>query len=109
MYTVDLHQKNETVQTAAYNLNESIKLARKSRDHVICFIVGYGSTGGTHKIKSRVLELLEELKNKNQIKDYIAGNEMYIFNSKYLNLKGREVLDREKIHSSNPGQIFVIL
>lgn len=106
MYTVDLHLKNETVDTACYNLLESIKLARTSKERVLCLIVGYGSTGGTHKIKTAILVRLEELKNKNQVKDFIEGNEIDIFNPKYLSLKGREFIPKEDY---NKGEIIVIL
>lgn len=42
MFTVDLHLKKETVSTALYNLKEQIKLARATKEKIICFIVGYG-------------------------------------------------------------------
>lgn len=106
MYTVDLHLKNETVETACYNLMENIKLARSSKERVLCLIVGYGSTGGTHKIKTAVLERLAELKEKNQVKGFIEGNEIDIFNPKYLSLKGRESIPKGNY---NKGQIIVIL
>ncbi len=61
MFTVDLHLKKETISTALYNLKEQIKLARATKEKIICFIVGYGSTGGSHKIRNAVLEQLKEL------------------------------------------------
>lgn len=106
MFTVDLHLKNETVDTACYNLMEAIKLARASKDRVLHLIVGYGSTGGTHKIKTAVLERLNELKSKNQIKGFLEGNEVYMFNPKYLSLKGHELIPKE---SYSKGEIIVIL
>lgn len=109
MFTRDLHLKNETVQTALYNLKETILLARNTKEHVVCLIVGYGSTGGTHKIKTAVLVQLEELKNKHQIKDYIEGNDLDIFNPRYQMLKGKEWLDKEALQRKNKGEIFVLL
>ncbi|MCM1131587.1 MAG: hypothetical protein NC310_08375 [Roseburia sp.] len=106
MYTIDLHLKNETVETACYNLMENIKLARTSKERVLCLIVGYGSTGGTHKIKTAVLNRLTELKEKNQVKGFIEGNEIDIFNPKYLSLKGRELIPKGNY---NKGEIIVIL
>lgn len=106
MYTVDLHLKNETVETACYNLLESIKLARTSKERVLCLIVGYGSTGGTHKIKTAILERLTELKSKNQIKGFLEGNEVDIFNPKYLTLKDHELIPKR---SYSKGEIIVIL
>ena len=109
MYTVDLHLKGETVISALYNLQSSINLARKSKEKTLCLIVGHGSTGGTHKIKTAVLEKLLELKQKNQIKDYIIGNEVDIFNSKYQTLKGKENIQKSLVGHMNAGEILVIL
>ncbi|MDE7264386.1 MAG: hypothetical protein K2N64_06975 [Anaeroplasmataceae bacterium] len=109
MYKVDLHQRNETVASALYNLKESIRIARSSKDHVLCLVVGYGSTGGTHKIKTAVLEQLREYKSKNQIRDFIIGSEIDIFNANYQKLKGKEFLDEDCKRRKNPGEILVIL
>lgn len=109
MYTVDLHLKNETVQTALYNLKQAIGLARKTKEHVICLIVGYGSTGGTHKIKTVVVEQLEQLKLTHQVKDYIEGTDIDIFNPKYQNLQGKKWLDSDLQKRRNKGEVFVII
>ena len=109
MFTVDLHLKKETISTALYNLKEQIKLARATKEKIICFIVGYGSTGGSHKIRNAVLEQLKELKDKNQIKDYILGSNIDIFNEKFQNLKGKELLDEDYKKRKNPGEVIVIL
>ncbi len=109
MYTVDLHLKNETVEHAKYNLKHTIQLARKTREKLICLIVGYGSTGGTHKIKTAILEELEDLLAKHQIKDFIVGSEIDISNPKYLNFKGRDLLDKDAFNRKNPGEVIVYL
>ena len=109
MYTVDLHLKGETVSSAISNLHSFIKLARKTKEKCLCLIVGYGSTGGTHKIKTGVLEELENLKENNQIKDFIIGNEVDIFNPKYQTLKGKETIEKSLVGHMNAGQILVIL
>lgn len=109
MYTVDLHLKNETAESAITNLHASIKLARKTKEKTMCLIVGYGSTGGTHKIKTAVLNELLELKNHNQIKGYICGNELDIFNVNYQKLKNKELIEKDALKRKNPGEIIVIL
>jgi hypothetical protein len=109
MYTVDLHLKGETGTSAISNLYSSIKLAKKTKEKTLCLIVGQGSTGGTHKIKTAVLEELKTLKEKNQIKGYILGNEIDIFNSNYQSLKGKELIDKTLHGRMNAGQIVVIL
>lgn len=109
MYTVDLHLKNENVESAVVNLYSSIKLAKKTKEKILCLVVGYGSTGGTHKIKTAVENELEELKRKNQIKGYINGNDIDIFNIKYQKLKNKELIPKDIINRRNPGEIIVIL
>lgn len=109
MFTMDLHQKKETVVSALYNLKEGIRMARTSKEHIVCFIVGYGSTGGTHKIKTAVLEELQKMKEKSQIRDFIIGSEVDIFSIKYQQLRGKELLDEECKKRKNPGEILVIL
>ena len=109
MYTVDLHLNGETVDSATSNLHNSIKLARKTKEKTLCLIVGYGSTGGTHKIKTAIELELNNLKNKNQIKGYIFGNELDIFNVKYQTLKGKELIEQTAFKRHNPGEIIVIL
>ena len=109
MYTVDLHSKNETITSAISNLYSSISLARKTKEKTLCLIVGYGSSGGTHKIKTAIENELNELKNKNQIKGFIFGNEIDIFNVKYQSLKNKELIEKDVIKRKNPGEIIVIL
>ena len=109
MYTVDLHIKGATTNTALYDLEQGIKLARNSKERVICFIVGYGSSGGTHKIKSAVIDELESKIKKNQIKEYILGNEIDIFNFKYLNMKFKSLIPDDVKKRRNPGEIIVII
>lgn len=109
MYTADLHCKGETVDTALYNLKQAFILARRSKEKTVCLIVGYGSTGGTHKIKTAVLYELERLAAQKQIKDYILGAELDIFNPKYQTLNGREWIDEACLKRKNPGEVIVIL
>ncbi|MDE5868372.1 MAG: hypothetical protein K2H02_05450 [Anaeroplasmataceae bacterium] len=109
MYQVDLHSKNATVDSALYQLEKSIELMRKTKEHIGCFIVGYGSTGGTHKIKTAILNALEEKLSKHQIKGYILGSEIDIFNVKYQNLKGKEWIDEATKKRRNPGEVLVII
>ena len=109
MYTVDIHLKGENVASAISNLHSSIKLARSSKERLLCVIVGYGSTGGTHKIKTAVLEELQALKSHNKIRDYILGSELDIFKIKYQQFKGKALLDRATLNRRNPGEIIIYI
>ena len=50
---------------------------------ILCLITGYGSKGGTHKIRTAILERLEEYKNSNRIKAFILGGDID-YGEKYI-------------------------
>ena len=106
---IDIHSNKETKEQATYNLITWIKRCKKTNDKVLYVIVGYGSSSGKHKIKTNTLEIAEELKSKNQIKDYILGNELDIFNEKYQRFKYKELINDEEKRIKNPGLIVFIL
>lgn len=109
MFVCDIHSNYETVATAMYNLKETITLARRQREKVVCLIVGYGSSGGSHKILSAAEEALAIMKSKNNIKDFIRGNHLDMFDIQYLEFKYKELIPNEEKRRKNPGAIFVIL
>lgn len=109
MYVVDLHQKNENTEASIYNLFEAIKLARRTKEKIVCAIVGYGSTGGSHKIKNAVMNELLNLKAKKQIKEFIIGNEIDMFNDNYQKLKHKNLIPLECKKRKNPGEVIIIL
>ena len=109
MYTKDLHYTGASVNSAISELDQSIKLARNSKDRVLCLIVGYGSSGGSHKIKTAILEALNEKKNKNQVKEFIVGSDLDIFNISYQKMKFKNLIPDEVKRRRNPGEIIVIL
>ena len=73
MITKDIHSNKETVNDALYLLDLYIKEAKRDKDKILCLITGYGSKGCTHKIRTSIIERLEEYKNKNRIKAFILG------------------------------------
>ena len=60
-------------------------------------------------IKTAIENELMDLKNKNQIKGFVNGNELDIFNLKYQTLKNKELIPKEAFNRKNPGEILVIL
>ncbi len=109
MLTRDIHSNKETINIALYDLKESIDLAKKQKEKVLCLIVGYGSTGKTHKIKTAIIDALESYQEKHMIKEFILGNEMDIFNIKYQNMKGRDLIPPKEKEKRNPGAIYIVL
>ena len=109
MFIRDIHSNKETVTTALYELKVSIELTRKSKNKVLCLIVGYGSSGKTHKINTAVMEELQNMKETKKIKDFIRGNNLDLFCSEYLNFKYKDLIPNEEKKKMNPGAIFVIV
>lgn len=108
MKEIDIHYGHPTVDVAMESLIFHIKSEKKLNSKVVGIIVGYGSSGGTHKIKNEALNKLLEFKASNYIKDFILGNELDIFNSKYQSFKYKDLV-RSEIDKHNPGIIYVIL
>ena len=106
MYKLDIHSNKETVDQALYQLDVAIKLAKKEKDKILELVVGYGSSGGTHKIRTSVIEKLDEYKKKKKIKGYISGSDID-FGAKHIEfLKiAPEFYNLEK--SANKGVIYV--
>ena len=108
MRSRDIHYGKPTVINALEHLDIFLKEVKRS-EKIVEIITGYGSTGGSSKIKNAVIKRLEELKSTNYIKDYICGNELDIFNSKYQNFKYRDLLTDDIKRSRNPGAIYIVL
>ena len=108
MYRVDIHKYKETVSDAIYELEQAISFGKRDKDHLVMVITGYGSSGGTHKIKDAVVSYLEEKKGHG-IKDYIVGSDLVDHGPKFFSFKYLDVIpEREKRHG-NPGCIFIIV
>ena len=107
MITIDIHSNHETVGDAIAMLDSAIKLGRKDKDKLLCLIVGYGSKGTSHKIRSAVLEKLVEYKNNKYIKDYILGSDLDIFNLNYQHFIGKERISEAEKKNRNPGAIYI--
>ena len=108
MYTVDIHYQGSTRLSTKHNIDESIIIARREKDKLLCLIVGKGN-GGTHKIKSESLLILNDYKANNKIKDFICGCDLDIFSSVYLNFKYRDRIPQVEKIKKNAGSIYVIL
>ena len=108
MLSRDIHYGKPTVFNAIEHLKVFLKEAKRS-DKIVEVITGYGSSGGTSKIKNEAIRYLDELKESNYIKDYICGNDLDIFNLKYQNFKYRSLLSEESKRRCNPGAIYIVL
>ena len=108
MYTKDFH--GLSLEAAEYELDLAIKTARRDKDKLLCLIVGHGASGKTHKIKTRFIELLALLEEKNQIKGFIKGEDLNIFSKAYQSFKfTNRVYPIINNGHPNQGEIYVVL
>lgn len=109
MFLADIHSNKEKVVDAKELLDNYISLARHDKDKILCLIVGYGSKTNKHKIKTAILEKLEEYYLAKKIKGYIIGNELDIFNEKYQKLYNNHRIPDSEKREKNPGKVYIIL
>ena len=109
MRTYDIHNNNQNKDSVKYELDKEIRSTKREKDRLLCLIVGYGSTGGTHKIKNYVIEYLDEYKVTGFVKDYILGSDIDIFNLKYQSFKGKENMPEILKKERNSGIILVLV
>ena len=109
MRMYDIHNNNQNKDTVKYELDKEIKSTKRESDRLLYLIVGYGSSGGSHKIKNYVIEYLNEYIKTGFVKDYIIGSDIDIFNPKYQQFKGREKLPENVKKERNPGVIIILV
>lgn len=108
MLSRDIHYGKPTVANALEHLELFIRDSKRS-EKIVEVITGYGSSGGSCKIRNAVTLKLVEYKEKNYIKDFIFGNEIDIFNSKYQNFKYKTLLPEELKIIQNKGAVYIVL
>lgn len=108
MISCDIHFGRPTVFNAINHLKIFLNSVKK-KEKIVEVITGYGSTGGTHKIKTATLNFLEEKKEEGYIKDFIWGNELDIFNQKYQTFKYKELIPDICKRQLNAGSVYIIL
>ena len=77
---INLEEGLPTVQEAKLILEQELVRARKAKVKTLKLIHGYGSKGTGGKIRTAIIRLLTEKKNRNEIRDFIPGDKWSIFN-----------------------------
>lgn len=108
MIEIDIHEGHPKVNVAIKNLEEQIKLFKRQNKKAICVITGYGSKGGSHKIKNATIEYLDMQKGK-LVKDYILGEDIDMFNIIYQKFSYQHLIDEDMKKKHNKGAIVIIL
>jgi hypothetical protein len=109
--TLNLEEGLPYVKDALQILEQEFIHAKNAKIKALKLIHGYGSTGVGGKIRKAVLNLLTEKKIKNQITDFVPGDQWSIFNATTRGLIDTcpEVSKDKDLEKCNIGMTIVIL
>lgn len=96
------------VDDAVGELDRLVSRARGSGAKVFAVVTGYGSTGGTSRIKSAVLAACRRYVRQNHIRGFLDGEYAGdIFSAQFLAFPDSGLIPVEYKRSPNPGMVFI--
>lgn len=110
MIEVDIHNNYPVVKDALSHLEDELTYY-KLKTKVLKIIVGYGSKGGTHKIKNASIEYLKKAKDKHEIKDFILCEKLGLGSQTFQQLKPeyQKLIPSSERKEANEGAIIIFL
>lgn len=108
MIEYDLHSNGMRVDDALSDLERIISRARAGNNKVFAVITGYGSSGGTSKIKSAVLAACRKYLREHHIRGFLDG-EMAgdFFSPQFLAFPDSGLIPVAYMRSPNPGIVII--
>ena len=104
----DLHSRGMRVDDATSELDRLISRARSGGVRVFGVVTGYGSSGGTSRIKSAVLAACRRYLRENHIRGFLDGEYAGdIFSKQFLAFPDSALIPVAYKRSPNPGIVFV--
>ena len=104
----DLHPAGARVDDAVARFNRLVSEARGGSARAFAVITGYGSSGGTSRIKSAVLAACRKYVRQNHIRGYLDGEYAGdIFSPQYLSFPDAALIPVFYKRFPNPGLVFV--
>ena len=108
MEEYDIHKPQMYVDDALSDLERIISRARASRAGVFAVVTGYGSSGGTSRIKSAVLAACRKYLRLNHIRGFLDGEKAgEMFSAEFLSFPCTEKIPAHYKRSPNPGVVFI--
>lgn len=109
--TINLELGRPTVEAALERMVEILRDAKKSDVTMVTLIHGYGSSGKGGVIRVECRKMLDYLKIKGRVSEYIAGEE---FNQRSANVKALlrrypKLRTNRNLNSGNRGITVVVL
>lgn len=101
----DLHAQGMMVDGALAKLDRIIESARGG---LFAIVTGYGSSGGTSKIKSAVLGRLKYYRQIGHIRGFLDGEKAAdMFSDEFLAFPNAAAIPPMYLRTANPGVIIV--
>ena len=104
----DLHEHGMRVDDALSRLERVVSSARAHGPRLFAVVTGYGSSGGTSRIKSAVLETCRRYRSQNHIRGFLDGElAADFFTPEYLSFPAAASIPPRYRRSPNPGIVFI--
>ena len=102
MTEYDIHKPQMYVDDALSDLERIISHERAAGSGVFAVVTGYGSTGGTSKIKSAVLAACRRYLRQNHIRGYLDGEKAGdMFSPEFMSFPGTEKIPGSRRRSTS--------
>ena len=96
------------VDDALARFDRIVSSARGGGPRVFAVITGYGSSGGTSRIKAAVVDACRRYVRQNHIRAFLDGEKASdMFCDEFLSFPDAASLPREYLRSANPGVVIV--
>ena len=103
----DLHEPGMYVDDALAKLDRVIS-ARRSQGSLFAVVTGYGSQGGTSKIKTAVLAACRKYLRQNHIRGYLDGEKAAdMFSPEFLAFPNAAGIPAQYRRTANPGIVLI--
>lgn len=104
----DLHARGMRVDDATSELDRLVSRARNGGAKVFAVVTGYGSSGGTSRIKSSVLAACRKYLKQNHIRGFLDGEYAGdIFSRQFLAFPDCGLIPNDYKRCPNPGIVFI--
>ena len=104
----DLHARGTRVDEALARFERLVSSARGGGPRLFAVVTGYGSSGGTSRIKSAVLAACRTYRRQNHIRGFLDGEYAGdVFSEQFLAFPDAASLPARYHRSPNPGLVFV--
>ena len=104
----DLHGRGMLVDDALAMLERLISSARGGGPRLFAVVTGYGSSGGTSKIKEAVLATCQKYKRLNHIRGFLDGEKAGdMFSPEFLAFPDAASIPAMYHRMANPGIVII--